>query len=112
MDAPENRISLVGVAQVRQLFGGIPASIVSGTMLAALLAYMQRSVIDSAVIIGWFALIVVIAAARAGMAVWYRRAAQAAADSKIWLKRFRLGVVVSGAGWGVAGWLGRRFYSS
>ncbi len=105
MAAPEIKISLIRAAQVRQLFGGIPASIVSGTMLAALLAYMQRSVIDSAEIIGWLALIVAIAAARAGMAVWYRRAASADTDSKVWLTRFRLGVVVSGAGWGVAGWL-------
>lgn len=103
MDAPDNKISLIRAAQVRLLFGGIPASIISGTALAALLVYMQQSVIATAVIVGWLALIVAIAAARAGMAIWYRRAASADADSRVWLQRFRLSVVISGAGWGLAG---------
>ena len=105
MDAPDNKISLIQAAQVRLLFGGIPASIISGTTLAALLAYMQHSVIGTAVIVGWLSLIVAIAAARAGMTIWYRRAVSADADSKVWLLRFRLGVVISGSGWGLAGWL-------
>ena len=105
MDAPDNKISLIQAAQVRQLFGGIPASIISGITLAALLAYMQRSVIGIAVIVGWLSLIVAISAARAGTTIWYRRAALADADSKLWLLRFRLGVVISGSGWGLAGWL-------
>jgi diguanylate cyclase (GGDEF)-like protein/PAS domain S-box-containing protein len=105
MDAPDNKISLIQAAQVRMLFGGIPASIVSSTTLAALLAYMQRSVISTVLIVGWLALIVAIAAARASQSIWYRRAALADADSNVWLQRFRLGVVISGAGWGLAGWL-------
>lgn len=105
MDAPDNKISLIQAAQVRLLFGGIPASIVSGTTLAALLAYMQQDVIGTAAIFLWLALIVAIAAARASMTIWYRHAASADADSEVWLRMFRLGVVISGAGWGLAGWL-------
>ena len=87
------------------LFAGVPLSLVTSTLLAAILVYMQRNVISSTVVFGWFALIVVIAIARAALVVAYRRSAVESASSSLWLGRFRLGVLVSGVVWGSAGFL-------
>ena len=105
MNGPDKKAALIQAEQVRVLFSGGPASNVSGVLLAALLAYAQRGVINAAAIVGWLTLIVAIAVARATFFAWHRRAASADADSRIWLQRFRLSVAISGAGWGLAGWL-------
>ena len=105
MNAPEDGLALIQAEQLRQLHAGMPASIVSGTMLAALLAYAQRSVIDSAVIVAWFSLIAAIGVARAGMLVCYRRAAPAVADSKVWLQRCVWVCSFPAQAGGLGGWL-------
>jgi diguanylate cyclase (GGDEF)-like protein/PAS domain S-box-containing protein len=105
MNGPDKKAAHIQAEQVRVLFSGLPASNVSGILLATLLAYAQQDVINSTVIVGWLALIMAIAVARAAFFGWHRRAASAVADSTIWLRRFRVSVVISGAGWGLAGWL-------
>lgn len=91
--------------QVRLLYTGTLLSVTTSTFLAAILAYMQRSVISNEIVFGWFALIVLLACVRASVFFAFRRAGPGAADNILWLRRFRLGVLATGVVWGSAGYL-------
>jgi len=105
MDGPDGRISAIKAEQVRVLYASIPAISISGTFLAVMLAYVLQGIIDSAVIVGWLAFILLVAVIRGSLFVWHRRAPSDGANSGIGLQLYRLSVLFSGVGWGLAGWL-------
>jgi PAS domain S-box-containing protein len=79
-------------------------SLATGTVLAAILIFMQREVIDHAVVSAWFTLIMLVFLARAALVMAYRRAPlNEDTVIRLWLPRFRLGVIAGGAVWGMAG---------
>ncbi|OIO71397.1 MAG: hypothetical protein AUJ57_07150 [Zetaproteobacteria bacterium CG1_02_53_45] len=92
---------------MRLLLAGMPASILGGITLAALIAYGQQSLIDHSTVLAWLTLMIVISAARTGLLIWHHRSiqAQTEASSKVWLQRLRLSILLSGAAWGLGGWL-------
>jgi len=99
-----NQKTEVQSAQLRQLFSASNASLVTSTLLAALLAYMQSRLIASSVILAWYSLIVSVAIARALLVnVYQRTPLNDDTDTHIWLMRFRLGVLAVGIVWGSAG---------
>jgi diguanylate cyclase (GGDEF)-like protein/PAS domain S-box-containing protein len=104
-EKPDGNISAIKAEQVRVLFASIPATSISGTFLAAMLAYVLKGVVVNAVLAGWLVLVVAVAAVRGGLLVLHRRAPPDDANSDIRLKRFRLSVLFSGVVWGLAGWL-------
>ena len=81
-------------------------SLVTSTLLAAILAYMQREVIASSVVLAWLSLIVLVALSRAALVHAYQ-CSPVDDDTSIhvWLVRFRLGVLAVGVVWGSAGFL-------
>ena len=93
-------------AQLRQLFSASNVSLVTSTLLAAILAYMQREVIASSVVLAWFSLVVLVALSRAALVNAYQ-CSPVDDDTAIhvWLVRFRLGVMAVGVVWGSAGFL-------
>jgi diguanylate cyclase (GGDEF)-like protein/hemerythrin-like metal-binding protein/PAS domain S-box-containing protein len=96
----------IQAALTRQLFSASNIAQVASIFLAALLAYMQSDVIDSAVVLAWVFMVVLAALLRIVLAMVYQRSGKndsSAAHS--WLLRFRLGVFVSGMAWGSAGFL-------
>ncbi|HKI60232.1 MAG TPA: sensor domain-containing diguanylate cyclase [Mariprofundaceae bacterium] len=105
INASENYTPVIQAEQVRLLFSGMPASIVGGIILAALIAYGQQGLIGNGTVLAWLTLIIVISAARTGLLIWYHRSvsAQTKINSKIWLQRLRLGSLLSGAAWGLGG---------
>lgn len=104
-DDPTKRPQMAA-EQVRLLFQGAPVSVTTSTLLAAILAYVQRNAIGIEVVAGWFALIVLVAVARIVLVLVYRRAAaKGAPPSEPWLRQFRLGVLAVGVAWGSAGFL-------
>jgi diguanylate cyclase (GGDEF)-like protein/PAS domain S-box-containing protein len=101
-----NKQAAIQAAQLRQLFSASNASLISSTLLAGILAYMQRDVISGSVVITWLTLIVSVAVSRTLLVKAYRTAAPAAgAATLFWLRRFRIGVLAVGMVWGAAGFL-------
>ncbi len=101
-----NKKTAVQSAQLRQLFSASYASLVTSTLLAGILAYMQREVITSSVVLVWISLIVLVAFSRAALINAYQRVpADEDIGIVVWLMRFRLGVLAVGVVWGSAGFL-------
>ena len=92
--------------QIRQLFSASSTQLVSGTFLAGILAYMQRSVIDLSVLYTWFITIVLVALSRFLLMVAYQRSTlKSKSENDKWLLKFRLGTLVSGITWGSSSFL-------
>jgi diguanylate cyclase (GGDEF)-like protein/PAS domain S-box-containing protein len=93
-------------AQLRQLFSASNVSLLTSTLLAAILAYMQHEVIASSVVLTWLSLVVLVAFSRAALVNAYQRSpVNNYTAIHIWLGRFRLGVLAVGVVWGSAGFL-------
>jgi diguanylate cyclase (GGDEF)-like protein/PAS domain S-box-containing protein len=94
----------IQAALFRQMLASNNTSITTSTLLAAILAYTQRELIDSTVTLIWLSLIVLIALSRAILSFTYRRYPldeDASPDER--LLKFRLGVLAVGLVWGAAG---------
>ena len=96
----------IQLEQLRQLYSGSSVPLVSSAVLAGILAFMQRNVISSTVVVSWFSLIALILFSRGVINFAYQRAStESKADTQRWLLRFRLGILTSGIVWGSAGFL-------
>ena len=81
-------------------------SLITSTLLAAILAFMHREVIASSVVNTWFSLVLLIAFSRAALVSRYRRSTlNKDVPIHLWLVRFRIGVFSVGLAWGSAGFL-------
>jgi diguanylate cyclase (GGDEF)-like protein/PAS domain S-box-containing protein len=101
-----SKTTAVQSAQLRQLFSASNVSLVTSTLLAAILAYIQREVIASSVVLVWFSLVVLVAFSRAALVNAYQSSTvDDDTATHIWLVRFRLGVLAVGVVWGSAGFL-------
>ncbi|WP_020485557.1 bifunctional diguanylate cyclase/phosphodiesterase [Methylomonas sp. MK1] len=101
-----NKQAAIQAAQLRQLFAASNVSLISSTLLAAILAYMQRDMIAAPVVLSWLTLIVLVAVSRTLLVKAYRSAAPEVGEStRFWMKRFRIGVLAVGLVWGAAGFL-------
>ena len=93
-------------AQLRQLFSTSNVSLVTSTLLATILAYMQREVIAPSVVLAWLSLVLLVASSRAALVNAYQRSpVDDDTAIHVWLVRFRLGVLAVGVVWGSAGFL-------
>ncbi len=98
-----NKKLAIQTAQIRLMFSTSNITQITSVVLAAIFSYMLRAVIDSALVLGWFSLVVLIALSRTVLAISFGRSV--AADNKathFWLLSFRLGVLFSGIAWGSA----------
>jgi diguanylate cyclase (GGDEF)-like protein/PAS domain S-box-containing protein len=89
--------------QIRHMFVTSNITQITSVVLALTLAFMLRKVDDPEMLLGWLALIILIALGRTALAVGFQRAV--VADDKaanFWLNSFRLGVFLSGIVWGAA----------
>lgn len=91
----------VRAAQLEQLLAASSRTLVASTLLAIILAYMQRDVIEAHVIIGWLVVIFIVNIVR--MIITFNHQHNPATDTATVNKRltqFRLGVIISGMLWG------------
>lgn len=91
----------IQAAQLEQLLAASSRTLVAGTLIACLLAYMQRDVIDAHVIIGWLAVMIIVNIVR--MILTFNHQRYPATDTATVNKRltqFRLGLTISGLLWG------------
>lgn len=93
----------IQTAITKQLFSTSNVAQITSISLAAILAYMQRDVIDSAVVLAWFSLIVLVALLRIVLSTVYQHSIDRdKAATHLWLVKFRVGVLCSGVVWGLA----------
>jgi diguanylate cyclase (GGDEF)-like protein/PAS domain S-box-containing protein len=99
-----NKNTTVQSKQLQQLFSGSIVSLVTSSLLAMILAYMQREVIPSAVVLMWLSLVLLVAFSRAALVKAYQCSlVNGDTDTHVWLMRYRLGVLAVGVVWGSAG---------
>ena len=87
------------IEQTRLLYGHLPLSIVINLLLASILVYIQRSVIELAILVGWLISIFLVMFYRAALLTfWHHNKA----NNILALKHyFRLGVFATGLTWGI-----------
>ena len=104
MNNPDNKAAILS-AQTRQMFAASNISLATSTLLALLLAVMQWDVVAHVVILVWLSLIVLVTLARAVLVREYRLAPKDDAATRVWLVRYRIGVLAAGVLWGSAGFV-------
>jgi signal transduction histidine kinase/ActR/RegA family two-component response regulator len=95
----------VRAAEVGLLYQNATTSVVVSVLIALLLAYAQRRVHASPVILAWLTFVVVVALARLTIAWRYWRASPDEAASQGWMMLFVAGTALAAVGWGAAGLL-------
>ena len=91
---------------MRQLLSISNVSLPTSILIATILAYVQREVISSHVLLSWYSLIVLASLLRAGQIISIQRNPPGdAAATHTRLVSFRLVILVSSLVWGSAGWL-------
>ena len=98
---PDHAVRSMAKEQVTMLCAAMPVS-ASGTVIcSAMLALVQWSILPHGTIISWLAAMMVITAARAGLALNYKRRAPSSDEEVSWFHRALVGgAVASGAAWG------------
>ena len=90
--------------QLNQLYAVNFLPLVTSVILAAILAFVQRNVINPTVIVAWLSLITLIMVSRTLLILAYQRAStDIKAETHHWLLRFRLAILITGVTWGAAG---------
>lgn len=93
-------------AQLQQLLSASNTALITSTLLATILAYMQRQVILFSIVIVWYSFVVLVALFRGALVVAYQRSpSDNYSTTQARLVRFRIGVLVTGLVWGSAGFL-------
>jgi|GEM_PF-2335880 len=100
---PNVPYSVLQAEQTRLLYAGIPLSLFTNALIAAILIVVQRDVLGLGAIIVWFTLLATTLLLRAALAVAYHRALPANAAGEAWLTRFRISATTTGVAWGLAG---------
>jgi len=96
--------SAIKLAQLNQLLSVSIAPLLISIVLAALLTYIQRDVIDVLILTLWFLSVALISLLRVVLIISYQRSStQESLEIQKRLWYFRLGVVISGITWGTAG---------
>ena len=99
-----NRISAIQSAQLKHLYSNSNTALLTSTILAGILAYMQREVTPSSVMLPWLSLVIVLALVRAALNIAYTHSpAEDYSANTAHLFRFRAGVLIAGLAWGSAG---------
>jgi diguanylate cyclase (GGDEF)-like protein/PAS domain S-box-containing protein len=97
---------VVESAKLKHLFSASKAALISGALLATVLAYMQRDVVANHILIGWFVLFLIVTLARFAQVNAFQRS-QAGDYDALYnrLVKFRLGVLMAGLVWGSTSFL-------
>jgi diguanylate cyclase (GGDEF)-like protein/PAS domain S-box-containing protein len=101
-----NRKSAIQSAQLKQLYSTSNAALIASTLLAVILAFMQRDVTAKSILIYWLSAVIFVSLVRA-ILIHKNKHADADANANTTnhdhLIRFRFGVLVAGLVWGSAG---------
>jgi signal transduction histidine kinase/ActR/RegA family two-component response regulator len=90
-------------AQLRLLYANTNLSVVVNILAATILGSLQRGVVRSTLVLGWWLYIALVSVARFVFGRLYWRTSPNPRDLDRWRIAFFLGAGLSGAGWGAAG---------
>ena len=95
------------IEQTRLLYANLPTAIGVNVVLALILVYVQRSVIDHALLYGWLVLMIAVSLYRTILVIFWRRHNESESESAIssillWRRKFRIWLIVSGMVWGMS----------
>ena len=91
--------SALEIEQTRLLYGHLPLSIVINLLLASILVYIQRSVIELTILLGWLISVFLVMFYRAVLlSLWHRNKPN---NILSWKHYFRVGVFATGLTWGI-----------
>jgi signal transduction histidine kinase/CheY-like chemotaxis protein len=100
---PSPRRPEILAEQVRLLYGNTNV-VVGVTLLAvSIVARLEWGAVPNRIVAGWWAYMILVAAARFALARRYRRVAREQGDVRPWLTAFASGAGLAGIGWGTAG---------
>lgn len=103
MKGNTNQKTSVKSAQVEQLYASGKISLFSSILLSLILAYVQKEVIASFTVYSWLLFAFFIAVVRFWLIYAYQhRQLESLNSGRIWLSRYRLGVMFNGLTWGAA----------
>lgn len=101
-----NNVAVVETARLKHLFSASKPALITSVLLASILAFTERNVISSSVVGIWFCLLLLVSIARASLLILFERHKFADYSStRVWLLRFRFGVLLSAIVWGSIGYL-------
>lgn len=90
--------------QLKLLYEAMPLSVIAAIFNSSILVAIQWSVIEHSILLGWLAVVYVVAVLRIVKTLLYRRAyASREVDVEYWLKLYYIGIGVSGIIWGATG---------
>ena len=91
------------IEQTWLLYANLPTAIGVNLVLALILVYVQRSVIDHALLYGWLILMIMVSLYRAILVVlWHRNKESSVSFILRWRHRFRVWIIASGLIWGMS----------
>ena len=91
--------------QIEVLFDQSGVALITNVVAAAMLIVILWTVTPYQVLLGWYAVLLVLTAGRVYLVDRYRRADIDASGHSVWLKWFLSGVMVNGAFWGSSAWV-------
>ncbi len=87
--------------QIRQLYGSLPVSLVVSLAIAALLVWLQWGVLTAREGLSWLIVMCIVLGGRTALAIAFVHDKSAPGmASEPWLRRYRIGVFLSGLAWG------------
>ena len=101
---PSSHQDLLRSEQVRLLYNGLPAALVTNVLLSAMLVGVQWAELNPKEAIGWIILMATVLTFR--LVNWVTHQQTESKQDKLttaWLTRFRLGAIATGVIWGIAG---------
>ena len=104
MDQPIEVQDRVRADLVGLLYGQVPLSAFISALVATVLCALLWDVTSHTLLQAWWLVVVLLSILRVGLTLAYRRRANDA-GIRAWEQRFLVSLILTGAAWGVGGWL-------
>jgi diguanylate cyclase (GGDEF)-like protein/PAS domain S-box-containing protein len=101
-----DNMAVVESARLKHLFSASKPALITSVLLASILAFTERNEITFSVVAVWYSLLLLVSIARAALFIAYQRLnIEDYSEIRVWLMRFRFGVLLSALIWGSIGYL-------
>ena len=102
-DPSDGLAQRVFAARVRLLYSGIGLTASSNLICAAVIAVIHRNLVEGVVVLGWLAFMATSIVLRVWLVGRFKTVAPVDSAMRDWARRYLLGALWTGVGWGIAG---------